>query len=144
MYYENEKITSALFVACLSFGFITTSALAGNDEHGYSMRVYGFKQKSHSAGWYRQTTNYKNNWKVKLTKSGEGPHTSSIFWLEKAGGANVSPIIKKIAGNPEAYQRVNPSFHGKKTVMLTAQNNNISGNEYNISGYWDEETGKIQ
>ncbi|WP_367365695.1 DUF2712 domain-containing protein [Pediococcus parvulus] len=29
-------------------------------------------------------------------------------------------------------------------MMLTAQNNNISGNEYNISGYWDEETGKIQ
>ncbi|AMV59942.1 DUF2712 domain-containing protein [Pediococcus damnosus] len=141
---KTKKIMSALFIACLSFGFITTSALAGNDEHNYSMRVYGFQQNSHSAGWYRQTTNYKNNWKVKLETSGEGAHTISTFWLEKSGGANVSPSVNKTAGNAASYRRVNASFPGKETVMLTAQNNNISGNEYNVSGYWDEETGKIQ
>jgi len=28
--------------------------------------------------------------------------------------------------------------------MLTAQNNNFNTEEYNISGYWDEETGIVQ
>lgn len=53
---------------------------ASNDNHNYSFRIYGLKQNSQSAGRYRQTKNYKNNWKVKLVSSGEGVHTKSIFW----------------------------------------------------------------
>ncbi|WP_181185383.1 DUF2712 domain-containing protein [Lactiplantibacillus pentosus] len=117
---------------------------ASNDNHNYSFRIYGLKQNSQSAGRYRQTKNYKNNWKVKLASSGEGVHTKSIFWLEKAGGKNISESVKKQQGKGASYRRVKSSFPGGRTVMLTAQNNNFNGSEFNVSGYWDEETGRIQ
>ncbi|MCT3278082.1 DUF2712 domain-containing protein [Lactiplantibacillus pentosus] len=117
---------------------------ASNDNHNYSFRIYGLKQNSQSAGRYRQTKNYKNNWKVKLVSSGEGVHTKSIFWLEKAGGKNISESVKKQQGKGASYRRVKSSFPGGRTVMLTAQNNNFNGSEFNVSGYWDEETGRIQ
>ncbi|MBU7474669.1 DUF2712 domain-containing protein [Lactiplantibacillus pentosus] len=117
---------------------------ASNDNHNYSFRIYGLKQNSQSAGRYRQTKNYKNNWKVKLVSSGEGVHTKSIFWLEKAGGKNISESVKKQQGKGASYRRVKSSFPGGRTVMLTAQNSNFNGSEFNVSGYWDEETGRIQ
>lgn len=123
--------------------FATTVA-AGNDNFGFWFRIYGYQQNSGTGGRYRQTTNYKNNWKVNLTKSNEGPHTKTTFWLEKEGGANISRSVTKTAGNGQSLRRVKSSFKGKQTVMLTAQNNNINGDEYNITGLWDEETGIIK
>jgi len=117
---------------------------AANDNANYTFRVHGLKQNTQAGGRYRQTTNYKNNWKVNLVNSSEGPHTKTTFWLEKGGGGNVSPSVTKTAGNGPSYRRVNSDFNGKQTVMLTAQNNNFNTEEYNISGYWDEETGIVQ
>lgn len=42
-----------------------------------------------------------------------------------------------------AYYKAAYSSASKTTVYLTGENNNYSGNTYYVSGYWDEETGKL-
>lgn len=139
-----KKLTKVVLVATLALASISSvSVFAGDGNHDFKFQIGSYwGNGSVETGRYRSTTNPNNMWKVNLKTSGEGEGTYTDFWLEKKDGENVSGDIraKKGAG---AYYKAAYSSASKTTVYLTGENNNYSGNTYYVSGYWDEETGKL-
>lgn len=79
-----------------------------------------------------------------MTNSQEPPigeSTISRFWLEVANGKNVSPSVLIREDGGRTFQCTLSDACGGVWVLLTAENNNYSGDFYQVSGYWDEETG---
>lgn len=113
---------------------------AKNDNIGFSFRVranengsYCFDERT------RSTSKPKNCWKVNLAYSEEGKGTVTRFWLAKVTNV-VSDSVNAKQGGAVRYKYAFSSAN-KSNVRLRACNNNYSTTGYNISGYWDEETG---
>lgn len=112
-----------------------------NDNIPFHLNIREHKQNSRTTGRYRTTTNVNNKWKVKMTKSYEGPGTYTNFWLELYNGKNVSDVVKT---RVEDGARYSPAYSSvsQATVYLTSENNNDNDVTYTVEGYWDEETGE--
>ncbi|MEH7128324.1 DUF2712 domain-containing protein [Neobacillus drentensis] len=95
---------------------------------------------SRSAPEYRSTTNRYEAWMVNVTESGEGNTAITQYWLENAGGTNVSDAFPVAEIENTKYF---PAYDNasQTDVYLTAQNNNYTSDTYGVTGYWDEETG---
>ncbi|KZT83378.1 hypothetical protein Nizo1840_1657 [Lactiplantibacillus plantarum] len=134
------KMVAACLLSIVTFGAVgANTALASNDNWGFNFIIQTHQANSRSGPLYRQTTNVNNKWKVNMQSSGEGARTVTTYWLENAGGTNVSPSLNVKQGNGSYYSAAY-SNASKKNVYLTAQNNNYNSNQYRVSGFWDEET----
>ncbi|WP_285769015.1 DUF2712 domain-containing protein [Peribacillus sp. SI8-4] len=140
-------IALGTILAC-SIGLGTLSVEAGNENMDYSFTILKDQKNSYTGTKYRQTTNERNTWKVRMYKSGEGTNTYTTYWLEKSNGTNVSPAVDVKAGNKDSKSGRNYYIKGDwganaANVRLTAENNTASSSTFSVSGYWDEETGRI-
>lgn len=134
-------------LAAIAVCGVMSSVLAGplaeatNDNNiTYKFRIGSYQTNGQDPnGRYRQTSDVNNPWKVKMTSSGEGSGTVTNYWLENSNDDNVSPSVSVTQGKGFYYNNPHSSAN-KKTVYLTAENNNYSGSAYNVGGYWDEET----
>lgn len=136
-----NKITKIAFAAVLA-GVISVpiTSFASNDDIDFSFKIYSYHQNGKEAdGRYRQTEDINNPWKVRLDNSGEGKGTITRFWLENSSAHNVSVSKDVKQGNGPYYTNPDTGAN-KRTVWLTAENNNFNGSSYTVSGIWDEET----
>ena len=127
-------------VSIASFAIPSVYAGAEND-FAYKFRVGSYCSNGQcNTERNRQTGDSADRWKVKLDTSGEGKGTITTFWLENYDGDNVSQTVNVKQGKGYYYR---PSYRSgcKIYVWLTAENNNFNGTSYEVSGYWDEETG---
>lgn len=113
-----------------------------NNNIGFSFRIQGSVDNAQEAKKrFRDTKENTNSWKVQMRTSGEGKGTITNFWLENEKGKSASSEYSIKQGDVARYKKANDK--GDHTnVLLTAENNNFfSTKTYNVSGYWDEETG---
>ncbi|WP_285769014.1 DUF2712 domain-containing protein [Peribacillus sp. SI8-4] len=144
---KGRVIAVGTILAC-SIGLGTLSVEAGNENSGYTFKIKKNQGNESRSTKYRQTTNERNTWKVRMYKSGEGTNTYTTYWLEKSDGTNVSPAVDVKAGNKDSKSGRNYYIKGNwganaANVRLTAENNNVSSSTFSVSGYWDEETGRM-
>ena len=128
---------------CLCMG---VNAFATDDNYSFAFMIKPYHANSRvesSGARYRETTDPKNMWKVGLRKSGEGSGTITNFWLEVYDETNVSGDISAKQGTKNYYKAAYETA-SQKNVYLTAENNGYDSIRYNVSGVWDEETGKYQ
>lgn len=136
----------------ISFGICLTAIMAlmipcvfatyQNNNIGFSFRIQGSVDNAQETKKrFRDTTDPSNSWKVQMVTSGEGKGTITNFWLETTNGRSASSEFSIKQGDVARYMKANK--RGNHTnVLLTAENNNFfSTKTYNVSGYWDEETG---
>ena len=134
---------AALAVMCVSSMALPTAYAAGDDDYDFSFFIGALKANGHdSTSRYRGCNNPKNQWKVKLSNSGEGKGTKTNFWLENYNEDNVSVTVAVKEGNKNATYKPSKRSGCKIGVYLTGENNNYNGTSYDVSGIWDEETGK--
>lgn len=133
----------------LSMAAVATMAIptvyAGVDNNiSYSFLIRGSVENAQvNEGRNRETSNPDDRWKVSLETSAEGKGTITKFWLENYTGKNVSNAYNVQQGKGPVYRPSKTS--GCKTyVWLTAENNNTSAKQYQVTGYWDEETGVFE
>ena len=110
------------------------NAFATDDNYSFAFMIKPYHANSRvesSGARYRETTDPKNMWKVGLRKSGEGAGTITNFWLEVYDETNVSGDISAKQGTKNYYK-------------AAYENNGYDSIRYNVSGVWDEETGKYQ
>jgi len=137
---KKKTLSFAMGICALTLGIIgPTSINASNDNWAYSFTIKPNQANSRSDPRYRETTNDKNQWKVRMTASGEGTGTITRFWLEIKDGTNVSPSVNVKQAYDTYYYRDAYSNARKTNVYLTAENNNYNNNTYAVSGSWDEE-----
>ena len=138
-----KKIASICLCTIAVTSMFAFNALAAEDNNiEYKFRIQGSVDNAQEAdGRFRSTTDNSNAWKVKLEKSGEGNGTITCFWIEKGNGTNASTKRQVQQGKAARYFAANDKGDNT-TVYLTAENNNFaSTKQYEVSGYWDEETG---
>lgn len=138
-----KKIASICLCTLATTSMFAFNAFAAEDNNvAYKFRIQGSVDNAQeSDGRFRSTTDNSNAWKVELEKSGEGEGTITCFWIEKSNGTNASSSIQIKQGNAARYFTANDKGDNT-TVYLTAENNNFtSTKQYEVSGYWDEETG---
>lgn len=93
---------------------------------------------------YRDTTNKNDKFWVRLDNSNEGEdagkfgNTLTRFWIEGVNENNLSSTIIIKEGEGYVGQYVYQEA-GKKTVYLTAEDNEDTDHIYKISGKWKEE-----
>ena len=144
---KNAKKKLVSFGMCLavSAALLSTSAIAAYQDNdiNYSFRIQGSVDNAQEkTGRFRDTRENTNSWKVQLKKSGEGKGTFTNFWIENKNGSSASDGYKIKQGDEPRYKPANDKGD-HITVYLTAENNNwFSTEQYNVSGIWDEETGK--
>lgn len=132
-------LTVMLALACVS----SVGVFAANENYDFKFQIGSFYGNGRvEKGRYRQTKNVNNMWKVNLKSSGEGSGTLTDFWMEKKNGDNVSGDIRAKQG-AGAYYKAAYSSASQTNVYLTGENNNFDSNTYYVSGFWDEETGKL-
>lgn len=133
---KKKLIVSAFIALCASN---VLPVAASNDNISYSFTIKAYQENSRSAPRYRSTSNINNKWKVKMTRTLEGDKTLTRYWLEGANGDNVSKSVDISIADGAVYTPAYSSA-SQRNVYLTAENNNRNGDEYTVSGYWDEET----
>lgn len=82
---------------------------------------------------------------MKLENSTEGEaegkynrNTYTTFWIEDSSEKNLSPV-RKVLEKDGYYAQDTFDNAGKKTVYLTAEDNEDTDHIYKISGEWKEE-----
>lgn len=140
---KRKIISIALGItAIMSLTGTTAFAKYKNNNIGFSFRIQGSVDNAQeSKKQFRDTYDNTNSWKVQMTTSGEGKGSITTFWLENKNGKSASAEYNIKQGDKARYKKANNK--GDHTyVFLTAENNNFcSTKQYNVSGYWDEETG---
>ncbi len=138
-----KKIGSYAIALGLLGGIVasTTPAFAGAEtdiDFKYTIKANQANTRT-AEPRYRQTSNENNKWMVQVTNSTEnGGRTWTTFWLEGSNGENVSPS-QKVLEDDGRYNQKAYSTASKRTVYLTAQNNNNNDDVFTVNGYWDEE-----
>lgn len=131
----------ALATASIATMAISSVYAGAENDYAYKFKVSSYHNNEHcDISRHRQTADPGDRWKVKLSTSAEGTGTYTRFWLENYDEDNVSQTVDVKQGVGYYYR---PSYNsGCKTyVWLTAENNNYNSDSYEVSGYWDEETG---
>lgn len=151
-----KRLTVYLILAVLSVtmcGSLTSLAAAVDNSYKYNFTVKANQAPSHDdADWrYRGTTNLDSAWKVDFQNSTEYPasnKTKTIFYLgvkNTSGGYNkIGSLAHSIKEGSGAKYYSAYSNASKKKVTLYARDNNDGSykSSYDVSGVWDEETGK--
>lgn len=139
-----KKLTKVALVAMLAFTCISAvNVFAGDENYEYKFQIGSYWGTGRvEKGRPRTTTNPKNMWKVNLKSSGEGTGSLTDFWIEKQNGDQVSDTVRAKQGAGSYYKAAYSSAN-QTTVYLAGENNNYNGITYYVSGFWDEETGRL-
>lgn len=142
---QRKKLVSFGMCLAVSAALLSTSAIAAYQDNDidYSFRIQGSVDNAQEkTGRFRDTRENTNSWKVQLVKSGEGKGSFTNFWIENKNGSSASEEYSIKQGDKPRYKPANDKGD-HITVYLTAENNNwFSTEQYNVSGIWDEETGR--
>ena len=153
--YMNLKQGIYLWICCAvitasSIGAQKLGAMASGKGNSVKAQSYSGMIKRHKANtWldkaYRDTTNKGVPFRVKLENSTEGEaegkynrNTYTTFWIEDSSEKNLSPV-RKVLEKDGYYAQDTFDNAGKKTVYLTAEDNEDTDHIYKISGEWKEE-----
>ena len=105
------------------------------------MKVPGYQGKVYTDAEYRGNSGIEVPWKVNFTYSEEGKGTIMYFYLSGPWYSKESNVkaVKQGSGNKyfDAYDSCK-----NMNVGVAVYNNNRNSSQYNVSGYWDEETDK--
>ncbi|MFY9197775.1 MAG: DUF2712 domain-containing protein [Acutalibacteraceae bacterium] len=116
-----------------------------DDSYGYNFYIQPYLANTY---WndvkFRETYDNQNAWKVQLAYSEEGNGTITRFWIEKANTGKSSPASEYylIKQGGTVYYKPATNAGDHTNVKLAAENNNNVPRGYQVSGVWDEETGK--
>lgn len=149
-----KRLAVYLILAVLSVtmcGSLTSLAAADNS-YKYNFTVKSNQAASHDDNdWrYRGTTNLDSSWKVDFQNSTEYPassNTKTLFYLgiKNTNGYNkIGSLAHSIKEGSGAKYYSAYSSASKQYVTLYARDNNDGSykSAYDVSGVWDEETGK--
>lgn len=140
-----KKIISICLCTAAASTLMVSNAFAEYQDNNvsFAFRIQGSVDNAQeSKERFRHTKDNDNSWKVQLRSSGEGKGTITKFWLENEDGKSASSEYDIKQGDPARYKPANKKG-AHIDVLLTAENNNFcSTKQYNVSGYWDEETGR--
>lgn len=138
-----------LLVCILALTCIITVAvvpvIAAEENISFSFTVKSYQKNSYASGSrLRETGRTDNPWKVNLAYTAEGAGSMNYFFL---AGTNLtrtqySNAYGVVQGTGAHYYRAYDNAQDKN-VTLGARNNNNNSSSFTISGYWDEEIGRI-
>lgn len=135
-------IVMALFVVSAISASMLAAQAATDDNIGFSFTIYSenYTTTRETNGRYRGTEDNDNAWKVNLRTSDEATNCGTKFCIALNDGTLCSAwkLVEKGSGS-HYYAADNDG--DKATVYLQGQDNNNSTKVYDITGYWDEETG---
>lgn len=140
---KKKVISISMCVVAVSTLMIPSVFAAYKDNNiGFSFRIQGSVDNAQAPkSEFRNTSDNSNSWKVQMSKSGEGQHTITNFWIVNKNGRSASSEYSIKQEDSARYKRANDNGD-HINVYLTAENNNfMSSKTYTVTGYWDEETG---
>lgn len=140
---KKKVISISMCVVAVSTLMIPSVFAAYKDNNiGFSFRIQGSVDNAQAPkSEFRNTSDNSNSWKVQMSKSGEGQHTITNFWIVNKNGRSASSEYSIKQGDSARYREANDNGD-HINVYLTAENNNfMSSKTYTVTGYWDEETG---
>lgn len=136
-------------ITASSIGAQKLGAMASGKGNSVKAQSYSGMIKRHKANtWldkaYRDTTKAEDPVLVKLEKSNEGEdmgkfaNTRTRFWIEDENENNLS--LTTVVTEGTRYYEIAPyQKASKRTVYLTAEDNEDTDHIYKISGKWKEE-----
>lgn len=142
---KRKKYLTLLLSVVLVIGFSLGTfcvASASNDNIGFTLDITSYRGNSRlpkSEARERTAKKTNNAWKVKMTDSGEGQGSITVFWLIDDNDKKVSPKMDVKCNSQAHYKEAYASASGKR-VRLEAENNNFNSSTYSVTGVWDEET----
>lgn len=143
---KSKKILACvLSVCCIMSVLLTVPAFAGEDSFAFNFTMKAYQWKNYTNDERLRTApNTNNPWKVNLAFSEEGEGTIAIFWLAENNIAKTpqahSQSVKQ--GTGKHYYKAYASAQNKN-VVLGVMNNNDMTKSFKVSGYWDEEIGRL-
>lgn len=147
------KKLSALMFVFVAFTISATAlssyaAVNNNIDYEFTILANG-KVNKNSISQYRSTTNTRNSWKVNLLNSTESIYGTNTYTNFHLGVKNDFGINPKGSYSYSVLEKSGahyfPAFDNasKQYVYLYGCDNMTNNNAYQVSGHWDEETGKI-
>lgn len=138
-----KVLAGFLILMCFVSAFSIVST-AGEDNYSYSFTVKAKMAKSYERGSKLRTTGRTDNpWKVDLAYTAEGKGSMNYFFIAQASSkSECSRIYGVVQGTGPHYYRALENAYNQN-VTLGARNNNNNDQTFKISGYWDEEIGRI-
>ncbi len=142
---KNVKAVLIVIMALLCFAStFSVVSMAAEDAFGYSFKVKAKMKKSYANDSRQRTTGRTDNpWKVELSYTGEGKGSMNYFFIAKTWNKDECSRMYGVAqGTGPHYYRALENAQNQY-VTLGARNNNNNEDTFTISGYWDEEIGRI-
>ena len=131
-------IVATVFISVFAFG---ATAYGSDNDVPFLVQVPGNQKKGYSKAEYRGSSGTEVPWKVDFTFSEEGKGTIMYFYLSGPWYEKVSNVKAVKQGSGNKYFAAYDSCKNMN-VGVAVYNNNRNSSQYNVSGYWDEETAK--
>lgn len=136
-----------LVTLCVTTSTLSSyAAINNNIDFGFVIVANG-KVNKNSIPQFRSTKNTQNAWKVNLKDSSEsqyGTNTYTNFHLGIKNDYGINPkgsnSYKVLEGSGSHYYAAYQDA-SQKYVYLYGYDNMNTNSAYDVSGYWDEETG---
>lgn len=89
---KKKVISISMCVVAVSTLMIPSVFAAYKDNNiGFSFRIQGSVDNAQAPkSEFRNTSDNSNSWKVQMSKSGEGQHTITNFWIVNKNGRSAS------------------------------------------------------
>lgn len=138
-----KRVLTTIIVGVMAFSVIviSTSAYGSDNDIPYSFNVSANQGWGYTSEEHRGPSNTSVPWKVNFTYSSEGAGTYMQYFLIAPGWSKQSDYKNTKQGSGNKYYHAYDTAYNVD-VALGARNNNYESYNYNISGYWDEETAK--
>ncbi len=137
------KIVASILMLAVVFAISASPvAYASSDENiDYSFKVkINYAVTRFGESKYRSTSDNNNSWKVNLRTSEEGTNTVTLFSLGLEDYTAASTWYAVTVGSGSHYFPTNDAADFNR-VYLQAKDNSNKSATYQITGFWDEETG---
>ena len=131
-------LLTALMVVTMFSG---VTAFASNDDIEYSFYIQPNQGISvdENGPRYRQTSSRDNEWKVRMTITGEGYDTITQFRINRNSDQIPASDWISVKHGAGYYYDQPYSVANQTNVRLAGRNNNVNASTYVVCGQWDEE-----
>ena len=141
---NKAMIGSLIIGGALAFGMVT-KADAKLYYIPFNLTVMPNSQANYTGERYRNTSDWRNNFKVGVGSSTEGYRTYYSFRLEASKWFGWGDASRVVSAGPYLDYSDSPSDGSaeKKSTRLKVANTERTPYSQQISGWWDEATGYI-
>ncbi|CUR62702.1 DUF2712 domain-containing protein [Leuconostoc gelidum subsp. gasicomitatum] len=141
---NKAMIGSLIIGGALAFGMVT-KADAKLYYIPFNLTVMPNSQANYTGERYRNTSDWRNNFKVGVGSSTEGYRTYYSFRLEASKWFGWGDASRVVSAGPYLDYSYSPSDGSaeKKSTRLKVANTERTPYSQQISGWWDEATGYI-